>query len=44
VTPEEFDTLKQEWREMGREVIDQIQREEYCRRETVPFYVTVGTV
>lgn len=44
VTPEEFDTLRQEWRDMGREVIDQIRREEYHRRETVPFYVTVGTV
>jgi SAM-dependent methyltransferase len=44
MTPEEFDTLREEWREMGREVIEQIQREEYHRRETVPFYVTVGTV
>lgn len=44
VTPEEFDTLREEWRDMGREVVDQIQRGEYHRRETVPFYVTVGAV
>lgn len=43
-TPEEFDTLRQEWRAMGREVIAQMQDEEYRQREVVPFYVTVGQV
>jgi SAM-dependent methyltransferase len=44
VTPEEFDELREEWRAMGREVVAQMQAGEYRRRETVPFYVTVGTV
>lgn len=43
-TPEEFDTLRQEWREMGRAVIEQIQNDDYRQREVVPFYVTVGSV
>lgn len=43
-TPELFDTLRQEWREMGREVIEQIQDGTYRQREVVPFYVTAGTV
>jgi SAM-dependent methyltransferase len=43
-TPEEFDALRQEWRAMGRTVIEQMQAGEYRRREVVPFYVTVGRV
>jgi len=43
-TPEEFDALREEWRAMGRTVVDQMKRGEYRRRETVPFYVTVGRV
>ncbi|MFC7131783.1 MULTISPECIES: class I SAM-dependent methyltransferase [Salinibaculum] len=43
-TPEEFDALRQEWRAMGRTVIEQMQAGEYRQREVVPFYVTVGTV
>lgn len=44
LTVEEFDSLRAEWREMGREAIDQIQAGGYERSETVPFYVTVGRV
>ena len=43
-TPELFDTLRQEWRAMGREVVEQMQDGEYWQRESVPFYVTVGHV
>jgi SAM-dependent methyltransferase len=43
-TPEEFDDLRAEWRAMGREVVTQMQNGEYRRRETVPFFVTVGQV
>jgi len=37
-----YDTLRRAWREMGREVIKQMQAESYERVETVPFTVTVG--
>ncbi|MEF8812363.1 MAG: class I SAM-dependent methyltransferase [Halovenus sp.] len=43
-TPEEFDALRQEWREVGRSVITQMQTGTYRQREVVPFYVTVGEV
>ncbi len=43
-SPEEFDALKQEWRTMGRTVIEQMQAEQYRQREVVPFFVTVGSV
>lgn len=43
-TEAEFDALREQWREMGREVIDQMQAGEYERTETVPFYVTAGRV
>ncbi|MDS0277627.1 methyltransferase domain-containing protein [Halomicroarcula sp. S1AR25-4] len=43
-TPEEYDALRQRWREMGRTVVAQMQDEAYERRETVPFFVTVGRV
>lgn len=44
VSPEEFDSLRSEWREMGREAIEQMRDGTYERTETVPFYVTVGRV
>jgi hypothetical protein len=43
-TPEEYDALREAWREMGRDVVDQMQTDDYERRETVPFFVTVGRV
>jgi SAM-dependent methyltransferase len=43
-TTEEFNTLRQRWREMGRAVIEQMQDGEYRQREVVPFFVTVGSV
>jgi len=43
-SPEEFDQLRQEWRAMGRTVIEQMGDHEYERTETVPFFVTVGRV
>jgi SAM-dependent methyltransferase len=42
LTAEEFDTLRREWRSVGREAVEQMQAGEYERTETVPFYVTVG--
>jgi SAM-dependent methyltransferase len=39
-----YDTLRSEWRAMGRTVIEQMQAGEYWRREVVPFYVTAGCV
>ncbi|ADJ15925.1 class I SAM-dependent methyltransferase [Halalkalicoccus jeotgali] len=44
LAPAAFDELRAEWREMGREVIGQMQAGEYERTERVPFYVTVGRV
>jgi SAM-dependent methyltransferase len=43
-TAELFDTLRQNWRAMGRDVIDQMQDGTYLQREVVPFYVTAGHV
>jgi SAM-dependent methyltransferase len=43
-TAGEFDELRQDWRAMGRDVVEQMQAGEYRRRETIPFYVTVGRV
>jgi SAM-dependent methyltransferase len=42
--PEAYDSLRAEWREMGREVVEQMRENAYERVETVPFYVTVGRV
>jgi len=39
-----YDRLRSAWREMGREVIEQMQTGEYRRREVVPFFVTTGVV
>ncbi|MES3518054.1 MAG: methyltransferase domain-containing protein [Natronomonas sp.] len=41
---EELDELRGAWRAMGTEAVEQIERGEYRRTETVPFYVTVGSV
>lgn len=43
-TPAEFDALRQDWRAMGRAVVEQMQAGEYRREERIPFYVTVGRV
>jgi len=43
-TPAEYDALREQWREMGRTVVEQMQTDDYERRETVPFFVTVGRV
>lgn len=43
-TEELFETIRQDWRAMGREVIAQMQDGTYRQREVVPFYVTVGSV
>jgi SAM-dependent methyltransferase len=42
--PEEYDRLRSAWREMGRDVVEQMADREYRRSEVVPFYVTVGRV
>lgn len=39
-----YDDFREDWRAMGRAVVDQMQSGEYERTETVPFYVTVGRV
>lgn len=44
LTPDAYDDLRSDWREMGRNVIEQMREEEYKRVEVVPFYVTVGAV
>ncbi|MDS0280910.1 class I SAM-dependent methyltransferase [Haloarcula onubensis] len=43
-TAEEYDALREAWREMGRDVVAQMQTDDYERRETTPFFVTVGRV
>ncbi len=40
----EYDDLRGSWREMGRDVIEQMRDREYRREEVVPFHVTVGRV
>lgn len=42
LSPEAFETLRDEWQAMGRSVVEQMRAETYSRRETVPFYVAVG--
>jgi SAM-dependent methyltransferase len=39
-----YDSLRRDWREMGRAVIDQMRDRTYERVEVVPFDVTVGRV
>jgi len=43
-TDEAFDRLRGEWREMGRAVVEAMRAGDYRREETVPFFVTVGSV
>ena len=42
LTASEYDDLRGSWRELGRDVIEQMQAREYRRKEVVPFHVTVG--
>lgn len=44
LSDDEYDRLRARWREMGREVIEQMQDGQYRRVEVVPFDVTVGRV
>lgn len=44
LTPDGYDSLRQRWRQMGRDVIAQMAERTYERTETVPFYVAVGQV
>lgn len=44
LSAEEYATLVDDWRSMGRAVADQLREGRYRRRELVPFYVTVGRV
>jgi SAM-dependent methyltransferase len=39
-----LDTLRDDWRAVGREAAKQMREGEYRRSETVPFYVVVGEV
>jgi SAM-dependent methyltransferase len=41
---DEYERLWTDWRSMGRDVVEQMSEREYERRETVPFFVTVGRV
>ena len=41
---DEYESLRADWRAMGRDVIAQMQAGDYRRTEVVPFYVTVGRV
>ncbi|RQG87055.1 class I SAM-dependent methyltransferase [Natrarchaeobius halalkaliphilus] len=43
-TEVEYDELRGAWREMGRDVIDQMEARTYRREEAVPFFVTVGQI
>ena len=43
-TEEALDSLRAEWREMGRAAAEQLAGGAYRREETVPFYVVVGEV
>ncbi|AHG00042.1 S-adenosylmethionine-dependent methyltransferase [Halostagnicola larsenii XH-48] len=44
LTESEYDELRGSWREMGRDVIEQMASREYRREEAVPFFVTAGSV
>ncbi len=44
MTVQEYEQLRAEWRSMGRAIITAMQNEAYSRKETIPFYVTAGTV
>ena len=42
LTEAAYDDLRGSWRQMGRDVIAQMETREYRREEAVPFFVTVG--
>ena len=44
LSTEAYDRLRQRWRQMGRDVIEQMADRTYERTETVPFYVAVGQI
>jgi Methylase involved in ubiquinone/menaquinone biosynthesis len=44
LSPDAYDTLRRDWRAMGRAVIDQIRNKTYRRTEIIPFDVVVGRV
>lgn len=44
LTAEAYDSLRSDWREMGRQTVSQMQAGTYRRTETVPFFITVGRV
>lgn len=44
LTPDEYATLREEWRRMGREVVEQMQEAAYRRQSATPFFVTAGHV
>lgn len=44
ISSAEYETLREEWREMGRDVVEQMQAETYQRRSITPFFVTTGHV
>lgn len=44
LSPDSFDALRQNWRAMGRDVVEQMREKRYQQREVVPFYVTTGRV
>ncbi|MFB6192288.1 MAG: class I SAM-dependent methyltransferase [Haloarculaceae archaeon] len=39
-----LDEFRSDWRAMGRTVVEQVRAGDYRRRETIPFFVTVGEV
>ena len=44
LTEAEFERLREEWRSMGRTVVDQMTDRTYQRTETLPLFVTVGRI
>ncbi|MFH5797945.1 class I SAM-dependent methyltransferase [Haladaptatus sp. CMAA 1911] len=44
LSPDEYEDLRTEWREMGHAVVSQMQENDYRRAEVVPFYVTAGRI
>lgn len=44
LSEDEYDDLRESWREMGREAAAQAADGDYRRRETVPFYAVTGRV
>jgi SAM-dependent methyltransferase len=39
-----LDEFRSDWRAMGRAVVEQVRAGDYRRRETIPFFVTVGEI